>query len=109
SRNMPYITTIVPNITQIAHDKIRQSIKLSANAGTIASMEPSSIPVNCGCGSTVKKWLNGSAADQYTPPPANNVLIIIEIHLNVLISGLSILPKRIFPYLRSEEHTSELQ
>src|SRR5699024_3610842 len=43
--------------------------------------------------------LNGSAAAQKIPPPASNVHIIIEIHLNVLISGLSKLPSLIFPNL----------
>src|SRR5699024_12459778 len=73
-----------------------QSTKLLANAVIAASCDPASIPFACGRVSI--KWLNGSAAAQKTPPAASNVHIIMEIHLNVLISGLSIFPNLILPY-----------
>src|SRR5699024_8467620 len=50
---------------------------------------------------TLFRSLNGSAAAQNTPPAASRVHIIIEIHLKVLISGFSIFPNLMFPYLEN--------
>src|SRR5699024_12609173 len=41
------------------------------------------------------------AAAQNTPPAASRVHIIIEIHLQVLISGFFIFPNLMFPYLEN--------
>src|SRR5699024_893133 len=80
----------------MAHDKHPPSTMLMANAGTTASGDPSFILEKCG--GTDMKCLNGSAAAQNTPPAASSVHIIIDIHLNVLISGLFKFPNRILPY-----------